>query len=32
MAFWAAVWPDSYGWVHRFYAMRTGLDKKYTVE
>ena len=32
MALWAAVWPDSYGWVHRFYAMRTGLDKKYTVE
>jgi hypothetical protein len=32
MALWAAVWPDSYGWVHRFYAKLTGLDKKYTVE
>lgn len=32
MAFWAAVWPWSYGFVHRVYAKITGLDKKYSVE
>lgn len=32
MALWVAVWPDSYGWVHRAYAKLTGLDQKYTVE
>lgn len=32
MALWAAAWPDSYGWAHRFYAKCTGVDKKYTVE
>lgn len=29
---WAAVWPWSYGAVHRVYAKVTGLDKKYSVE
>ena len=29
---WAAVWPWSYGAVHRIYAKVTGLDKKYSVE
>lgn len=32
MALWAAVWPWSYGFVHRVYAKVTGLDKKYRVE
>ena len=32
MALWAAVWPASYGWVHRVYAKITGIDKKYAVE
>lgn len=32
MALWTAIWPASYGWIHRVYAKRTGLDKKYTVE
>lgn len=32
MALWAAVWPASYGWVHRAYARATGIDKKYDVE
>lgn len=32
MALWAAIWPASYGWVHRVYAKATGLDKKYSVE
>jgi hypothetical protein len=32
MALWAAVWPASYGWVHRLYAKITGVDKKYSVE
>lgn len=32
MALWAAIWPWSYGFVHRVYAKVTGLDKKYRVE
>lgn len=32
MALWAAIWPWSYGFVHRVYAKITGLDKKYCVE
>ena len=32
MVLWVAIWPDSYGWVHRIYARMTGLDKKYAVE
>ena len=32
MALWAAVWPASYGWVHRVYVKVTGIDKKYAVE
>lgn len=32
MALWAAIWPASYGCVHRVYAKATGLDKKYSVE
>lgn len=32
MALWAAVWPWSYGFVHRIYAKITGLDKKYSIE
>lgn len=32
MVLWAAVWPASYGWVHRVYARLTGVDKKYSVE
>lgn len=32
MALWAAVWPASYGWVHRAYAKATGIDKKYEVK
>lgn len=32
MVLWVAIWPDSYGWVHRTYAKMTGLDKKYAVE
>ena len=32
MVLWAAVWPASYGWVHRIYAKLTGVDKKYNVE
>lgn len=32
MALWAAVWPASYGWIHRVYARLTGVDKKYSVE
>lgn len=31
MALWAAVWPWSYGFVHRAYLKATGLDKKYSV-
>ena len=32
MALWAAVWPASYGLVHRIYAKATGVDKKYRLE
>lgn len=32
MALWTAIWPWSYGFVHRGYARVTGLDKKYSVE
>lgn len=32
MALWAAVWPASYGLVHRAYAKVTGIDKKYEVK
>ena len=32
MALWAAVWPSSYGLVHRIYAKAAGVDKKYRVE
>lgn len=32
MALWAAVWPASYGWVHRGYARISGIDKKYNLE
>lgn len=32
MVLWAALWPASYGWVHRVYARLTGVDKKYSVE
>jgi len=29
MAAWAAVWPASYGWMHRYYARLSGVSKKY---
>ena len=29
MSLWAAIWPWSYGAVHRLYSRITGLDKKY---
>jgi len=32
MALWAAIWPWSYGAVHRVYLRLTGLDKKYSLE
>lgn len=32
MALWAAVWPASYGFVHRTYLRMTGKDKKYNIE
>ncbi len=32
MALWTAVWPASYGWVHRSYEKATGLDKIYDLE
>jgi glycosyltransferase involved in cell wall biosynthesis len=32
MAIWAAVWPASYGWVHRTYSRLRGLDKKYEIK
>lgn len=32
MALWASVWPSGYGWIHRVYAKKTGLDKKYSVD
>lgn len=31
MALWGAVWPWSYGFVHRVYARVTGIDKKYDI-
>lgn len=32
MALWVAVWPASYGWVHRVYTRISGNDKKYDIE
>ena len=32
MALWAAVWPASYGWVHRIHGKITGMDRKFAVE
>ena len=32
MALWAAVWPGSYGLVHRLYARLSGLDKKFEIQ
>lgn len=32
MVLWAAIWPDSYGWVHWVYAKITGVDRKYAIE
>ena len=32
MAIWAAVWPSSYGLVHRVYARLKGYDKKYNID
>lgn len=32
MALWVAVWPASYGWVHRAYSRISGNDKKYDIE
>jgi glycosyltransferase involved in cell wall biosynthesis len=32
MALWTAMWPWSYGFVHRIYMKATGLDKKYRLE
>lgn len=32
MALWAAVWPGSYGFVHRIHSHITGNDKKYDLE
>ena len=32
MALWAAVWPDSYGWVHRVYGRLSGVDRKFEVK
>ena len=32
MVLWVAIWPDSYGWIHRLYAKITGGDRKYAVE
>ncbi len=32
MALWAAVWPGSYGCVHRIYGKITGNDKKFEVK
>ena len=29
MTVWAAIWPASYGLIHRSYEKATGLDKKY---
>ena len=32
MALWAAVWPWSYGFVHRIYSVLTGHNKKYSLD
>lgn len=32
MALWTAIWPASYGFVHRTYARATGLDKIYDLD
>lgn len=32
MALWAAIWPASYGFVHRIYTRISGIDKKYNLE
>ena len=32
MALWAAVWPGSYGWVHRGYGRLSGVDRKFEVK
>lgn len=32
MALWAAIWPWSYGFVHRAYAKATGVDKKFEIK
>lgn len=32
MVLWVAIWPWSYGVVHRLYAKVTGVDKKFAVE
>lgn len=32
MALWVAVWPWSYGFVHRIYSKITGLDKIYDLD
>lgn len=29
LTLWAAVWPGSYGWVHRTYSKISGKDKRY---
>lgn len=31
-ALWVAVWPWSYGMIHRIYARATGIDKKYSLD
>ena len=32
MALWTAIWPASYGFVHRTYTRATGLDKIYDLD
>lgn len=32
MSLWAAVWPWSYGFVHKMYSKVTGNDKKYSID
>lgn len=32
MALWVAIWPGSYGWIHRIYARVSGIDKKYDLD
>jgi hypothetical protein len=29
MALWVAVWPSSYRWVHKAYAVAKGTDNPY---